>query len=353
MQKALTPVKSAKVAGLRYVTDRLPGIRRVRSGQGFRYIRPNGAAVRDPAELRRIRELAIPPAWRDVWICPFDDGHLQAVGRDARGRKQYRYHADWRAIRDSTKFDHMIAFGRVLPLMRQCVKRDIARRGLPKEKVLATIVRLLESTLIRIGNEEYTRQNHSFGLSTLRNHHVNVARGKLYFYFRGKRGIKHEISVEDPYLAKIVRRLRDLPGYELFQYVDAEGEIRSIGSSDVNQYLREITRIDCTAKDFRTWSATVLAFESLCMGEECRSKRQAIRQIKRVLEGVAARLGNTVAICKKCYVHPAILDAYLHGELPQSADSRHGRRRSAFMSPIERALIRLLSEKSLDHSVAA
>jgi DNA topoisomerase-1 len=238
--------------------------------------------------------------------------------------------------------------------MRQCVKRDIARRGLPKEKVLATIVRLLESTLIRIGNEEYTRQNHSFGLSTLRNHHVNVARGKLYFYFRGKRGIKHEISVEDPYLAKIVRRLRDLPGYELFQYVDAEGEIRSIGSSDVNQYLREITRIDCTAKDFRTWSATVLAFESLCLGEEYRSKRQAIRQIKRVLEGIAARLGNTVAICKKCYVHPAILDAYLNGELPQSADSRHGRRRSAFiLSPIERALIRLLSEKSLGHSVAA
>jgi DNA topoisomerase-1 len=221
-------------------------------------------------------------------------------------------------VRDSTKFDHMVAFGKALRKIRQRVKRDLSRPGLAKHKVLATIVRLLETTLIRIGNEEYARQNNSFGLTTLRNKHVDVTRGKVYLYFRGKSGIKHEISVEDPHLIRIVRRLRDLPGYELFQYVDDEGEIRSIESSDVNDYLKEISGEECTAKDFRTWHATVLAMQALCAAGACTSKRQAKRQIKRALEQVAARLGNTVAICKKCYVHPAILDAYSNGRLPRS-----------------------------------
>jgi DNA topoisomerase-1 len=222
------------------------------------------------------------------------------------------------------------------------VRRDLALHGLPKEKVVATIVRLLETTLIRVGNEEYRRQNNSFGLTTLRNHHVGVRSGKIYFYFRGKSGIRHEISVEDAHLAGIVRRLRDLPGYELFQYVDDDGEIRSIGSTDVNDYLREITGEDCTAKDFRTWSATVLAMESLCANGNCTSKREAKRRIKSVLEGVAGRLGNTVTICKKCYVHPTILDAYTGGTLPRLI-MRTKSRRSTGLSASERALIRFLS----------
>ena len=296
----------------------MPGIRRVRHGKGFRYVRPDGRTVRSPEELRRIRDLAIPPAWTDVWISPLDNAHLQAVGRDARGRKQYRYHADWRTIRDSTKFSHMVAFGKALPKIRHRVKRDLTRHGLPKEKVIATIVRLLDTTLIRVGNEEYARQNNSFGLTTLRNKHVDITRGKMYFYFQGKSGIKHEISLEDPHLAKTVRRLRDLPGYELFQYVDENGEIHSVGSADVNEYLREIMGEDCTAKDFRTWHGTVLAMQALCAAGKCTSKRGAKRQIKRALEHVASRLGNTVAICKKCYVHPAILDAYIQGRMPDS-----------------------------------
>jgi DNA topoisomerase-1 len=321
----------------------MPGIRRVASGKGFRYIRPGGKTERNPAELRRIRDLAIPPAWTDVWICALPEAHLQAVGRDARGRKQYRYHSDWRAVRDGTKFHHMVAFGKALPKIRQRVSRDLSVHGLPKQKVLATIVRLLETTLIRVGNEEYVRQNHSFGLTTLRNRHVKAARGKVYLYFRGKSGIKHEISVEDRHLAKIVRRLRDLPGYEVFQYVGEDGEIRSIGSSDVNEYLREITGEDCTAKDFRTWNASLLAMESLCATAKCTSKRQAKEQMKRALEDVAARLGNTVAICKKCYVHPAILEAYTNGQLPESHQRQRQMRRSRSLSPAERALIRFLS----------
>jgi DNA topoisomerase I len=336
-------MKSAKIAGLRYVTDRMPGIRRIGPVKAFKYRRPDGKVVRNPAELRRIRELAIPPAWTNVWICPLADAHLQAVGWDARGRKQYRYHPQWRLVRDCTKFDHMVDFGKALPKIRQRVRRDLARHGLPKEKALATIVRLLETTLIRVGNEEYKRQNHSFGLTTLENRHVGIARGKVFFYFRGKSGIKHEISVEDPHLAKIVRRLRDLPGYELFQYIDEKGNIRSIGSSDVNEYLREITGEDCTAKDFRTWAATVLAIESLSASGVCNSKRQAKRHIAHALKGVASRLGNTVAICKKCYVHPVIMEAYVDGTLPSGTMSRPRRRRADALSPTERNLIRFLS----------
>jgi len=307
------PVVSARIAGLRYVTDRLPGIRRVRTGKTFRYIGPNSRPVRDAGTLNRIRTLAIPPAWSDVWICPLEEGHLQAVGRDARKRKQYRYHPRWREVRDSTKFDRMAAFGRVLPRIRARVNRDLRRRRLDKEKVLATIVRLLETTLIRVGNEEYAKQYGSFGLTTLRNNHVEVTPKRLNFYFRGKSGIKHAIRVEDPHLAKIVRRLRDLPGYELFQFVDEDGERRSIGSTDVNEYLREITGQDFTAKDFRTWAGTVLAVEALCKCEPFKSKRQAKRNVVKAVESVAMKLGNTVTVCRKCYVHPRILEAYVEG----------------------------------------
>jgi DNA topoisomerase-1 len=311
---ALDPIESAKIAGLRYVTDRLPGIRRVSFGKNFRYVAPNGRLLRDPATLARIRSLAIPPAWTDVWICPTEEGHVQAVGRDSRRRKQYRYHTRWREVRDSTKFDRMATFERLLPKIRARVKRDLQREGLPKEKVLATIVRLLETTLIRVGNEEYTKHNQSFGLTTLRNHHVDVKGGTMSFYFRGKSGIRHAISVEDPHLAKIVRRLRDLPGYELFQYIDETGIRRSIGSSDVNEYLREITGEDFTAKDFRTWAGTMLAMEALCQCKAFTTKKQAKRHIVAVVVQVAERLGNTAAVCKKCYIHPTVFEAYLRGK---------------------------------------
>jgi DNA topoisomerase I len=307
------PEVSARIAGLRYVTDQMPGIRRIGTGKTFRYIGPNSRVVRNAETLGRIRALAIPPAWTDVWICPLEEGHLQAVGRDARKRKQYRYHPRWREVRDSTKFDRMALFGKVLPGIRARVKRDLRRRGLPKEKVLATIVRLLETTLIRVGNEEYMKHNQSFGLTTLRNHHVDVTRAKVNFYFRGKSGKRHAISIEDPHLAKIVKRLRDLPGYELFQYVDEEGETRSIGSTDVNAYLREITGEDFTAKDFRTWAATMLAVEALSKCEAFTSQRQAKRNVVKAVEVVAEKMGNTVAVCKKCYIHPRILEAYMAG----------------------------------------
>jgi DNA topoisomerase I len=309
------PAASAKIAGLRYVSDQIPGIRRIGTGKTFRYIRPTGGVVRDSETLGRIRSLVIPPAWTDVWICPDPNGHLQAVGRDARGRKQYRYHPEWREVRDSTKFDRMAAFGKVLPKIRTRVSRDLRRSGLPKEKVLATIVRLLEITLIRVGNEEYSKQNNSFGLTTFRNHHVDVTGPKVNFYFRGKSGVKHAISVKDAHLAKIVRRLRDLPGYELFQYVNENGETGSIGSSDVNEYLRAITSEDFTAKDFRTWAGTMLAIEALCRCGPFTTNKQAKKNILEAVENVAQRLGNTVAVCRKCYVHPAVFEAYMEGRL--------------------------------------
>jgi len=293
----------------------LPGIRRLGTGKRFRYVRPDGRLIRDRATLARIRSLAIPPAWVGVWICPLEEGHIQAIGRDARNRKQYRYHARWREVRDETKFDRMADFGNVLPKIRGRVRRALGRKGLPREKVLATIVRLLETTLIRVGNEEYSRHNDSYGLTTLRNHHVDVTATKVHFYFRGKSGIKHQISVTDPDLARIVRKLRDLPGYELFQYVDEEGEIRSIGSADVNDYLREITGDDFTAKDFRTWAGTVFAIELLTNCGPFKTQRQAKTNIASAVKEVAERLGNTVAVCRKSYIHPAVFEAYERGTL--------------------------------------
>jgi DNA topoisomerase I len=306
------PVESAKAAGLSYVSETGPGIRRRRAGHGFVYLNGHGA-IRDAATLGRIRGLVIPPAWSDVWICPVPGGHIQAVGRDARGRRQYRYHPRWRAVRDATKYTRMLAFARALPRIRARVVADLARRGLPREKVLATVVRLLETTLVRVGNEEYARANRSFGLTTLRDRHVDVDGAEVRLRFRGKGGKEHAVGLRDPRLARIVRTLQDLPGQELFQYVDDAGTRRAIDSGDVNAYLREISGDDFTAKDFRTWAGTVLCAVALARAGRAGSAREAKRKIVRAIAEVAARLGNTPAISRKSYVHPAVVDAYLEG----------------------------------------
>ncbi len=308
-------VATAREAGLRYVNDHIAGIRRKRAGRSFSYLDKAGKKVTDPKTLERIRKLAIPPAWKDVWICAAANGHLQATGIDARGRKQYRYHAEWRAIRDETKYNRMVAFGRALPAIRDRVRRDLARDGLPREKILATIVRLLETTLIRIGNREYARQNASFGLTTLRNKHIAVEGSTVHFEFRAKSGKMRTLELKDRKLAGIVKRCRELPGYELFQYIDRDGERHSVDSDDVNAYLKETTGADFTAKDFRTWAGTVLAALALQEFEAFDSEAAAKRNITRAIEQVAGRLGNTVSICRKCYVHPEVFDAYLDGTL--------------------------------------
>jgi DNA topoisomerase-1 len=336
--------QSAKAAGLRYGWDAAEGIRRRKAGNGFRYIRPDGSAVRDRESLNRIRALAVPPAWRGVWICPRDDGHLQATGRDARGRKQYRYHARWREARDESKYGRMPAFAKALPAIRRRVHQDLALPGLPREKVLATVVRLLETTLIRVGNDEYARQNDSFGLTTLRERQVRVRGGTLQFRFRGKSGVRHDIELTDLRLAKIVRRMQDLPGEELIQYVDDSGETRRIESADVNAYLKQITGDDFTSKDFRTWAGSVLAVRALRRSKTCASQAQARRQLALAIESVARQLGNTTAVCRKCYVHPAVIDAYLDGSLPQRAQ---GRREEAAVLAIVRAARNGATHRSL------
>lgn len=278
--------------------------------------------MRDPATLARIRSLAIPPAWRDVWICPRDNGHMQATGRDARGRKQYRYHPRWRSLRDETKYERMVHFGRALPMIRKAVDAALALPGLPREKVLATLVQLLEATMMRVGNEEYARTNHSFGLTTLRDRHARIDGSRVRFEFRGKSGVHHAVEVDDPRLARIVRRTRDLPGQDLFQYVDDDGQRHTVGSADVNAYLRDITGADYTAKDFRTWSGTVLAAMALREFERFDSAAQAKRNVVRAIEHVAGQLGNTPSICRKCYVHPAVVDAYLDGTMVEGIRQR-------------------------------
>ncbi len=307
---------SARDGGLRYVTDRRPGIVRARkNAEAFDYLDSQGRPIREAKSLERIRRLAIPPAWRDVWICPDASGHLQATGRDARGRKQYRYHADWRKVRDDTKYDRVLGFGRALQKIRRRVTRDLGRRGLPREKVLATIVRLLETTLIRVGNEEYARDNKSYGLTTLQDRHAEIRSGKIIFRFRGKSGKQHVFDIRNRKLANIVKRCRDLPGYELFQYVDESGAPVDITSSDVNAYLREISGADFTAKDFRTWAGTVLAARALQEFEKFTSQAEAKKNLLQAVEAVARMLGNTPAICRRCYVHPIVLESYLDGTL--------------------------------------
>jgi DNA topoisomerase-1 len=288
-----------------YVTDEEPGSRRERAGDGWRYVRDKGREVRDEATLARIRKLAIPPAWTDVWICAQADGHLQATGRDARGRKQYRYHPEFREARESTKYEHMLDFARVLPTIRERVAEHMALRGLPREKVLATVVHLLETTLIRVGNDDYAKSNKSYGLTTLRNPHVKVEGAQLRFQFKGKSGKVWKLQVKDRRIAKVVKACQELPGQELFQYIDEAGELKRVTSADVNAYLREITGEDITAKDFRTWAGTVLAAQAFT---QAASLKEAIHQ-------VALRLGNTPAICRKCYVHPELISAFQLGLL--------------------------------------
>jgi DNA topoisomerase I len=307
-------LRATQAEGLLFSSDRDPGIRRLRSGAGFVYRDSSGKRVHRAALLARIRALAIPPAYRDVWICISPRGHLQATGRDARGRKQYRYHTRWRSHRDAQKFDHILEFGAALPRIRRRVAQDLRKSGLPRERVLATIVRLLDKTLVRVGNEEYARANGSFGLTTLRNRHVNVSGNTLHLEFRGKSGIQHRIQVNDPTLARLVRRCADIPGQELFQWIDAEGARHRIDSNDVNEYLREASGGSFTAKDFRTWYATIHALEAL-RKLPIGNQREVKRQLKKVIVEVAARLGNTVTICRKCYVHPEVILAYSQGRL--------------------------------------
>jgi DNA topoisomerase-1 len=309
------PRDAAESAGLRYVSDDEPGLRRRKAGTSFAYVDKQGKTIADPAVLDRIRKLAIPPAYTDVWICPFANGHLQATGRDARGRKQYRYHPAFREIRESTKYEKMLDFAQALPEIRRIVAEHMSLRGLPREKVLATVVHLLETTLIRVGNEDYAKQNKSYGLTTLRDPHVKVAGAELRFAFKGKSGKTWNLTVKDRRVAKIVKACQDLPGQDLFQYLDADGERQSIASADINAYLREITGRDITAKDFRTWAGTVLAAVALTEFESFDSEARAKRNIRAAIDKVATRLGNTPTICRKCYVHPEVFACYLEGQL--------------------------------------
>jgi len=341
-------IASAKSAGLRYVSLTGPGIRRKSTGQSMVYFGTDGETIKDADILARIKSLAIPPAWRDVWICPIAHGHLQATGIDAKGRKQYRYHPRWRAVRDETKYDRMRLFGRALPGIRARVERDLARSGLPREKILATIVRLLETTLIRVGNEEYARQNASFGLTTMQDRHVDISGATLTFEFRGKSGISHSIDLTDRRLAKIVKRSQDLPGYELFQYLDEQGTRRSVDSADVNAYLKEISGEEFTAKDFRTWAGTVLAARALQEFQTFDSQAQAKRNVVQAIEAVAKRLGNTKAVCRKCYVHPRVIDLYMDGSLLQTLKRRVKKELSQSLHglpPEEAAVLALLQQR--------
>jgi DNA topoisomerase-1 len=308
-------------SGLSYVTDQDPGIRRTKArGHGFNYVGPDGKPITDEKTLDRIRALVIPPAWTDVWICPKASGHIQAVGRDQRGRKQYRYHARWRETRDSSKYDRLIAFGRALPRLRRRVDEDLARRGLPREKVLAAVIRVMEATLIRVGNEEYARTNKSFGLTTLRDRHVKIGASKASFEFRGKSGKVHTTGFNDRRLARVVKACQDVPGQRLFQYLDDDGQRRAVESADVNAYIRETLGDDFSAKDFRTWAGTVAAARALTM-PDCADLSASKRNVNTCVKAVAGLLGNTAAVARSAYIHPAILDAYAEGRLDLNAGS--------------------------------
>jgi DNA topoisomerase-1 len=341
-------VADAGNAGLAYVSDETPGIRRIGSGTGFAYRDPRGRLVRDTETRRRIKRLAIPPAWTDVWICVEADGHIQATGRDARGRKQYRYHPDFLKVRDATKYEHILDFAHALPAIRRRVERDMARRGLPFDKVVATVVHLLDSTLIRVGNADYARQNGSFGLTTLRDRHVAVEGGALRFAFKGKSGKTWRLSLSDRRAARIVKSCQDLPGQHLFQFIGEDGERRPVGSADVNRWLRAVSGRDITAKDFRTWAGTVLAAMALREFEAFDSKVTAKANVRDAIERVARRLGNTPTICRACYVHPEILTSYLDGalaiEVAKRADAELRGERGA-LKPEEIAVVAFLKAR--------
>lgn len=340
---AVEAVEAAQAAGLVYVSDAMPGIRRRRAGKAFRYVQSDGAPLRDEAALSRIKALGIPPAWTNVWICSLPEGHIQATGRDAKGRKQYRYHPRWREVRDETKYNRMLDFGRALPRIREQVERDLARRDLPRPKVLATVVRLLETTLIRVGNVEYARANRSFGLTTMRDRHVTVEGSELRFSFRGKSGKQHQVTINDRRLARIVKQCRDIPGYELFQYRDDDGQRQTIDSADVNAYLAEISGADFTAKDFRTWAGTVQATMALRDLGAAATKTAARKQVAEAIRRVAERLGNTPTICRACYVHPAVLNAYAAGTLLEPLERcLTGGQPAPGLQPEEAAVLALL-----------
>jgi DNA topoisomerase-1 len=338
---------AARAAGLRHVTDTAPGIRRIARGNTFDYVDAKDKPVRDEETLARIRKLAVPPAWKAVWICASERGHLQATGRDARGRKQYRYHAKWRKERDQAKYGRLTEFAQGLPALRKKVLTDMALPGLPQEKVVATVVRLLDKTLIRVGNDEYARDNDSYGLTTMRSKHVEVKGSTLTFEFKGKSGKVHSIDVSDARAARIVKQCRELPGYELFQYVDEEGEKRTVGSEDVNDYVRDAMGQDFTAKDFRTWAGTVLCGVALSSAGAFESEAEAKANVNDAVRAVAAMLGNTPAICRACYVHPMLLDTYLDGKFEQRWHVRPSRARSENkLRPEEAATLAFLKRRA-------
>jgi DNA topoisomerase-1 len=340
------PREAARAAGLRYVSDTRPGITRHPKGDGFEYRDPSGAPVKDEATLERIRSLAIPPAYGDVWICPSPTGHIQATGRDARGRKQYRYHPRWRETRDATKYEHMAEFAAVLPAIRARVAADLARKELSREKVLATVVQLLETTLIRVGNDDYAKENGSFGLTTLRNRHVKVEGGTMRFAFKGKSGKTWKLGLQDKRIAKVVKACQDLPGQELFAYPNEDGTLHDVTSGDVNDYLREITGHDITAKDFRTWAGTVMAALALREFEAFDNATAAKRNVRAAIEQVSSRLGNTPTVCRKCYVHPDLLEGYMEGKLALEIAERAEeelREEMESLRPEEAAVLALLA----------
>jgi len=342
------PIESAQSAGLRYVSDTMPGIARRRAGKGFHYVGPDGKRISDKKEIARIRSLAIPPAYTDVWICPHPNGHIQAIGRDARGRKQYRYHPRWREVRDETKFGRMLEFSQVLPAIRARVERDLSGPGLSREKVLATVVRLLECTGIRVGNDEYARANRSFGLTTLRSRHVEISGSKLRFQFRGKGGKIHDVALTDRRLARIITHCQAIPGETLFQYVDADDVRQTVDSGDVNEYLREITGQEFTAKDFRTWAGTIQAVGALQDLGPTDTEREAKSAILKAIDRVAEGLNNTRAVCRKYYVHPAVFETYLAGTMLEALGNGKGTAAgaaAAALSTEEQAVVRLLSKR--------
>ena len=338
---------AAAAAGLRYVTDKTPGFRRVRVGKGFRYVTPQGSTTRDARELERIRSLVIPPAWTDVWICADPRGHLQATGRDARGRKQHRYHPAWRRVRDEAKYGRMLEFATALPGLRKRVASDLSQPTLSRQKVVSAVVQLLEKTLIRVGNDEYARANRSYGLTTMRSGHARVSGATIRFRFTGKSGKFHDIALNDARLARIVRRCQELPGRELFQYQDGDGNVQDIGSADVNDYLRDVSGRDFTAKDFRTWSGTVLAAQALQELQSFTSATQASRNVLAAVDAVAGMLGNTRSVCRKCYIHPAIIDAYMDRTLARALNGRSGKvtASSASLNKTEAAVLALLQRR--------
>jgi DNA topoisomerase-1 len=338
---------AARRAGLRYVTDGVDGIRRQRAGKGWIYFNPAGRRITDHHVTRRLNGLAIPPAWTDVWICPDPDGHIQATARDARGRKQYRYHPQYREARDRSKFRRMLEFSEVLPRLRERIERDLRSADLSRRQLLATLVRLLDKTLIRVGNDEYVRENRSYGLTTLRRRHLTIDGSMLRFSFRGKSGVEHSIAVADPRLARIIQRCRSLPGEELFQYCDSEGKRHLVSSDDVNEYLREVAGRDISAKDFRTWGGTMLAAVELRRRGVAASRREADRNVIGAIDAVAERLGNTRAVCRKYYVHPALIDAYRMGQtVPQPPAVRRARqKRGAALRRDEVLVLQFLQER--------